>query len=613
MTAPVLQTHLRAVRKALSDEQARALDAALTGRNVAIVGGGGTGKTATMYHTINTLYIVRGPGKVLVACPYGAAGNHLPPGWRTIHSLFGMGQDDRRSVADCLTNIGATRSATVRHAETLVIDEFFACSGGGSESVLGKVDILCRIIRGVDRPYGGLHLVFGGDPVQLCSNGKNPLFTFHFQGAGLKTFRLKRNFRADAPLQQISAGIVRATIENDVKGELADTKAWLTLLRSRLLLRPPECAIGASLATAVAFLDRAAEAVCCKAIEAAGVTGAGASVAAATARRTFICSTTHFTWARRDAQLLRDAIAHVVRREWKDVLVRKAVSTGDCAECKRPSTLEVWVGCPVRFVEAFRDGRGNALFVNGLTGTVVSCAADAHGDLDELVVRVSPTKTVKLKWAEWSAPAPPGLPERLDAGVGTRSQFPLVSAVAQTLASCQGVSAAHTALHLRDFALTGAHYLGATRGRGLCDGGHSFWVFSNKELTAEEFIKNTDRRAAVWREGADELPDPTSWWRPDQMMSFTTTHSRDLPCRSTDELQVLADQFSAALQSSTEQHVAEVRARDGEGAPAAASDVQHLQLKLRSELLGMGGRVDAPQALPAGPALSGAVGPLLIM
>lgn len=140
--------------------QAEALSILTTGANVFLTGEPGSGKT----HTVNaysTWLRERGIEPAITAST-GIAATHV--GGMTIHAWSGIGVLSDLSQYD-LDRISSTERVArrVRNAAVLIIDEISMLSA----NTLSLVDAVCREIRGDQRAFGGMQVVFVGDFFQL--------------------------------------------------------------------------------------------------------------------------------------------------------------------------------------------------------------------------------------------------------------------------------------------------------------------------------------------------------------------------------------------------------------------------------------------------------------
>ena len=140
--------------------QEQALQILKTGANVFLTGEPGSGKT----HTINT-YIgwLRERGiEPAITASTGIAATHV--GGMTIHAWSGIGI--KRDLSDWDLEALLEREPLVRRvrlAHVLIIDEVSMLNA----HTLGMVDSAVRTLRGSERPFGGLQIIFVGDFFQL--------------------------------------------------------------------------------------------------------------------------------------------------------------------------------------------------------------------------------------------------------------------------------------------------------------------------------------------------------------------------------------------------------------------------------------------------------------
>jgi ATP-dependent DNA helicase PIF1 len=140
--------------------QDRALSILKTGANVFLTGEPGSGKT----HTVNTFVAwlrVQGIEPAITAST-GIAATHIHG--MTIHAWSGIGIREFLSEAD-LDQIASKEHVArrIQKTTTLIIDEISMLSA----SVLTMVDAVCREIKRVDLPFGGIQVILVGDFFQL--------------------------------------------------------------------------------------------------------------------------------------------------------------------------------------------------------------------------------------------------------------------------------------------------------------------------------------------------------------------------------------------------------------------------------------------------------------
>ena len=142
----------------LNEKQRLAYDAVLEGQNVFISGPGGVGKS----FLINRMMEHLGGSTVLLA-PTGIAALNI--GGSTIHSMFGMS----KGIMTKGNSHGNTskRSSQVfakdGPVKRVIIDEIPMAR----QDLITAMDAKLRLIRGVNRPFGGLQIIAVGDFYQL--------------------------------------------------------------------------------------------------------------------------------------------------------------------------------------------------------------------------------------------------------------------------------------------------------------------------------------------------------------------------------------------------------------------------------------------------------------
>lgn len=140
--------------------QREALDILKTGVSVFLTGEPGSGKT----HIVNEYvrYLKQAKVQVAVTASTGIAATHI--GGLTIHSWSGIGIKKALSKYD-VDRIATTERVArrIRKTAVLVIDEVSMIDG----SVLESVDAVCRAVKQVERPFGGIQVVLVGDFFQL--------------------------------------------------------------------------------------------------------------------------------------------------------------------------------------------------------------------------------------------------------------------------------------------------------------------------------------------------------------------------------------------------------------------------------------------------------------
>ncbi len=175
--------------------QGEALTILKTGANVYLTGEPGSGKT----HTINEFVEwLRECGiEPSITAATGIAATHV--GGQTLHSWSGIGIAESLSRADVDRIAGKEHVAKrILKAKVLIIEEISMLSATTFE----MADAICREVRRVDQPFGGLTVILVGDFFQLppISRGKNVAFAYTskvWRDLNLLTCYLTEQYRQD--------------------------------------------------------------------------------------------------------------------------------------------------------------------------------------------------------------------------------------------------------------------------------------------------------------------------------------------------------------------------------------------------------------------------------
>lgn len=131
-----------------------------SGENVFLTGSAGTGKTYVVNAYIKYLR-ERGIEPAIVA-PTGIAASHI--GGKTIHSFFSVGI--REFVDDNYVSWLTRQTylqARMRDLKVLIVDEISMVSPG----LFFSMDSILRAFKKIDKPFGGVQVIFSGDFFQL--------------------------------------------------------------------------------------------------------------------------------------------------------------------------------------------------------------------------------------------------------------------------------------------------------------------------------------------------------------------------------------------------------------------------------------------------------------
>lgn len=169
-----------------SMKQIEALDILKSGKNVFLTGEPGAGKTYTINQFVEWCDAAK--KNVAITASTGIAATHI--GGSTIHAWCGMGAADHELDDGEIGELFGKRWVLerVEKADVLVIDEVSMLHA----FQIDTVDAILKRLRGDDRPFGGLQIVFVGDFFQLppVSQQGSEMF-FAFESASWKKADLK--------------------------------------------------------------------------------------------------------------------------------------------------------------------------------------------------------------------------------------------------------------------------------------------------------------------------------------------------------------------------------------------------------------------------------------
>lgn len=134
------------------------MEVMLAGESVLLTGPAGSGKTYVLNQFIK---IAKSQGKhVSVTATTGLAATHL--GGTTLHSWSGIGIADEVHHG-FFDRMSKTRRDIIGKTDTLIIDEISMLH----DFRFDMVDEVCRVVRGNDKPFGGIQVIMSGDFFQL--------------------------------------------------------------------------------------------------------------------------------------------------------------------------------------------------------------------------------------------------------------------------------------------------------------------------------------------------------------------------------------------------------------------------------------------------------------
>jgi ATP-dependent DNA helicase PIF1 len=159
-----------------SKEQQIAYDKYIAGNNIFITGPGGTGKTALIRHIQKDASNKR--INIQVCALTGCAAVLLECKAKTIHSWAGIGLGNG-TIENIINKIIKNKYIKVRWTEIdiLIIDEVSMMS----QKIFEMLDIIGKVVRRNQKPFGGIQIIFSGDFYQLPPVGsKDDLETIKF-------------------------------------------------------------------------------------------------------------------------------------------------------------------------------------------------------------------------------------------------------------------------------------------------------------------------------------------------------------------------------------------------------------------------------------------------
>jgi len=214
----------------LSTEQKEVLYKYKKGLNIFITGPGGSGKSELIKIINNDAYLKR--KKIKICALTGCAAILLKCKAQTLHSWAGIGLG-KAPPATIIHNIGKNPKIRERWCSIriLVVDEVSMLS----KKLFELLNIIAKIIRKNDKPFGGIQLIFSGDFYQLPPVGdKNDIESKQFcfeseewynifnveNHISFKTIFRQRDINFTNVLNSIRHGLVTSEIIQILKNRL---------------------------------------------------------------------------------------------------------------------------------------------------------------------------------------------------------------------------------------------------------------------------------------------------------------------------------------------------------------------------------------------------------
>ena len=223
----------------LNEEQAEALKIIHEGKSVFLTGPGGTGKSFLIQRIVETLN--EKLKKVAVTALTGCAALLLGKEAKTIYSWagIGLGREEPKKIANDIRNWKTKVLRRWLLTKVLIIDEISMMT----PEILELLDTVGRLVRRIDKPFGGIQVIMVGDFFQLPPVSKDEArFVFEspiWKCLDLTTITLKQIMRqSDGAFQEIlneaRFGKLSAKSLATLKSRQIDT--WQTLkIRPTLL------------------------------------------------------------------------------------------------------------------------------------------------------------------------------------------------------------------------------------------------------------------------------------------------------------------------------------------------------------------------------------------
>jgi ATP-dependent exoDNAse (exonuclease V) alpha subunit len=205
-TNTIEQKEIESTNTELSDEQLEFVRMAITGENIFLTSSAGFGKSFCISEAVQQLRKRFDtnpdlPSRIAITASTGKAASLI--GGRTIHSYLGIGLA-KQSADELYDRLVTTRRLKSKYHElknvkTIIIDEISMVN----DILLNKISCYLELIKKVNKPFGGVQMIFVGDLHQLAPvEGKYFIEAVSYKNALPIVIKLTKCFRQDDPVFQ---------------------------------------------------------------------------------------------------------------------------------------------------------------------------------------------------------------------------------------------------------------------------------------------------------------------------------------------------------------------------------------------------------------------------
>ena len=154
-----------------------------------VTGGAGVGKS---FVTTNIIDYFRSVGKKIGICAMTGSAAILING-TTLHSFmgFGLGKGDSMILINKIQK-NKVITKKLKMLDVLVIDEVSMLN----DSLFEKISEIFQLLKGNEKPFGGVQVILVGDPFQLCPiEGDYCFLSKMWKESNFEVVLLKQNMR----------------------------------------------------------------------------------------------------------------------------------------------------------------------------------------------------------------------------------------------------------------------------------------------------------------------------------------------------------------------------------------------------------------------------------